>query len=165
MQMEPQQLEELVRHAVDSFRATYAEKSVVLEADVTGRMPVKADAQRLTQVLFNFLTNALKFTPEGGRVRVVARADAEQAEVGVHDSGRGLTQREIDQLFKPFSQVHDPKETKEKGTGLGLYICKGIVEEHGGRVWVESDGRGKGSRFAFSVPLAHGGRRIETVEA
>lgn len=104
-------------------------------------------------MLFNLVSKAVKFTPAGGTVRVEGKRTNGDVEVEVRDSGRGLAPDEVGRLFKPFSQVHDPKETKERGTGLGLYICKGIVERHGGRVGVESAGLGHGSTFRFVLPI------------
>ncbi len=153
LQKEPTDLKDLVLEAASSFEEPYKEKGVKMEVDAKAALPVEADTQRVTQVLYNYLTNALKFTPAKGTVRVSAAADGATARVTVTDSGRGLTPEEAGKLFQPFSQVHDPKEIKEKGTGLGLYICKGIIEEHGGRVWVRSQGHGKGSTFGFAVPL------------
>lgn len=153
LRKEPVDLKALVIDAGSSFEAPYSEKGVKLVVEADQPLPVEADTQRVTQVIYNYLTNALKFTPPKGTVRLAAAADATKARVTVTDSGRGLSKEEADRLFQPFSQVHDPKEIKEKGTGLGLYICKGIVEEHGGRVWVDSEGRGKGSTFGFAIPL------------
>lgn len=153
LQKEPVDLKDLVVDAVGSFEQSYKEEGVTLSLEADQSLPVEADTQRLTQVLYNYLTNALKFTPAKGTVRVAAAADGGSARVTVTDSGRGLSPEESGKLFQPFSQVHNPKEVKEKGTGLGLYICKGIVEEHGGRVWVDSAGRGEGSTFGYTVPL------------
>jgi signal transduction histidine kinase len=102
------------------------------------------------------LTNALKFTPAGGRVVVEAAQEGADAVVRVRDSGRGLAPDEIPRLFKPFSQVHERSEVAERGTGLGLYISKGIVEAHGGRIGCASEGRGSGSTFSFWLPTRTG---------
>jgi signal transduction histidine kinase len=107
----------------------------------------------LTQVMGNLLSNALKFTPSGGRVAVQVTVEETRVQVDVTDTGRGLSQDEIARLFEPFSQVHAPGEIKERGTGLGLYISREILERHGGRVWAGSGGRGIGSTFSFVLPL------------
>lgn len=155
LQVDPQpaDLGELAKQAVESFQGAAEAKGISLVLDSGGALPVEADPQRIGQVLYNFLTNAQKFTPAKGTIRVEAKRDPAGAVIRVTDSGRGLSRDEMDRLFKPFSQVHDRKEVKEKGTGLGLYICKGLVESHGGRIFVESQGHGKGSTFGFTIPL------------
>lgn len=146
-------LGELAHGAVDSFRQVAEHNGVRLSVFVHGPLPVRADPQRATQVLFNLLTNALKFTPRGGRVVVTAGTAHGEARVRVDDDGRGLAPDEIRRLFQPFSQVHAPGEIKEKGTGLGLFISRGIMERHEGRLWCESEGLGKGARFILAMPL------------
>lgn len=156
LQVDPQptDLTELARSAVESFQATSEVKGIHLKFEPGGPLPLEADPQRIGQVLYNFLSNAQKFTPEKGTIRVETRRDAQGATVRVTDTGRGLTRDEMDRLFKPFSQVHDRKEVKEKGTGLGLYICKGLIESHHGRIFVESPGHGRGSTFGFTLPTS-----------
>lgn len=151
---EPGDLAEMARAAVETFQGNATERGVTLETKLAKSLPVTADAQRITQVLFNFLSNALKFTPQGGTIRVEAAKGGTNAIARVTDSGRGLTKEEMDRLFRPFSQVHKPGEIKERGTGLGLYISKGLIESHGGKIFVESQGHGKGSTFGFSLPLS-----------
>ena len=113
---------------------------------------VDGDQDRIRQVLINLLTNATRYSPEGTRVRVYAHEseDARQVVVGVQDEGIGIAPDDIDRLFAKFSMLPKPAWVK-KGTGLGLFITKGIVEGHGGRIWVESK-PGEGSTFFFSLP-------------
>ncbi|MCA1811462.1 MAG: HAMP domain-containing histidine kinase [Halobacteriales archaeon] len=118
--------------------------------------PVVADPGRVHQVVMNLLWNAVKFTPQGGRVTLGARVVGGEAEVVVRDTGIGIRAADLGRLFQPFVQVHAPGQSPEAGTGLGLYICRGIVEQHGGHIWAESDGPGKGSAFGFTLPLADG---------
>ena len=153
IRLEDVELGSLIQAAVDSFKEDAKGRKVKLAFKPSGTLPVRADSQRITQVLFNFITNALKFTPADGTVKIEATKESKMATVRVTDSGRGLTADEMSRLFKPFSQVHEPGEIKEKGTGLGLFICKGLVEGHGGKIFVASAGRGKGSTFGFSLPL------------
>jgi len=142
---------ELAQQAAAAIEGRAAERGVALHVTAAPAM-AEADPERLTQVFYNLLSNACKFTPQGGSIRLDVRAGDPEVEVRVQDTGRGLEQEEIARLFQPFSQVHERSETTERGTGLGLYISKGIVEAHGGRIWVVSDGRGKGSVFGFSLP-------------
>jgi signal transduction histidine kinase len=103
--------------------------------------------------MYNLLGNSFKFTNKGGSIIVDVHREDANAIVSVQDTGSGLTPDDVGRLFEPFSQVHDVMEKTNAGTGLGLYICRGIVEGHGGKIWVESEGKGKGSRFAFNIPL------------
>ncbi|MGQ0537134.1 MAG: PAS domain-containing sensor histidine kinase [Methanobacteriota archaeon] len=111
-----------------------------------------ADRVRLGQVLSNLLANAIKFTPKGGHVVAGAVRRDGRVLLYVEDDGVGIDAADLPKLFQPFSQVHDPLERTRSGSGLGLYICRGIVEAHGGRISCESAGRGKGSRFSVELP-------------
>jgi signal transduction histidine kinase len=111
---------------------------------------VRADAERVEQVLGNLLTNAMKFTPPGGRVELEARAEGDHALFHVRDSGPGI---EPDRISRLFEQGWQANPGDRRGLGLGLAIAKGLVEEHGGRIWVAST-PGKGSTFSFTLPAA-----------
>jgi len=155
IERKPTSLAGILDPAAESFFEVARERGIALELRVSdGAALLDVDAGRLTQVVFNLVTNALKFTPRGGKVTIESRAEGGEATIAVRDTGRGLTPQEIARLFQPFSQVHASHETSEKGTGLGLFISRAIVEQHGGRMWVESDGPKLGSRFALALPLA-----------
>jgi PAS domain S-box-containing protein len=140
-----------IRDACESFVLEAREKQIRLEWDVSDEVPeVSADVGRIVQVLSNLIGNALKFTPEGGRIDVRAIKDKEGLLVSVRDSGRGIPAEDIDRIFRPFWQAPRAGRT---GAGLGLAISRGIVEQHGGRVWVESR-EGVGSTFCFTLPAA-----------
>jgi len=143
----------VVREAAEAFQPVAERDGVKFALDATSGAVVDADPKRLGQVLFNLMDNALKFTPRGGLIAVQARADRGWAEVVVRDSGKGLAPESIPKLFKPFQQVHDPMQVTRSGSGLGLYISKGIVELHGGTIRAESPGLGKGATFTFTLPL------------
>lgn len=145
-------LHRMLLEAVESFHDQARRAGVALEAQVEAGLAVEADARRLSQVMFNLISNALKFTPPGGRVVVAAARDGHEVEVRVTDTGSGLKPEDIPRLFQPFSQVHDPMQLTVPGTGLGLFISKGIVDLHGGRMWCESPGPGRGTTFSFTVP-------------
>ncbi|MEW6739585.1 MAG: ATP-binding protein [Nitrospirota bacterium] len=114
---------------------------------------IKADEKRLKQVLINLLSNAVKFTPDGGSVGVRARlADSDSIEISVTDTGIGIAKEDMGKLFEPFQQLGSIYEKRCEGTGLGLALCKRIVELHGGNIWAESE-YGKGSRFAFKMSI------------
>ena len=154
VQHEPVELAALLREALETYEALAARDGIRLELDMPGHVTVSGDKNRLTQVVVNFVSNAFKFTPAGGRIRVQLELGGEQATVRVSDTGPGLSQRQLENLFIPFSQVHDKAKFPVLGSGLGLYICKGILEQHHGRAWAESPGPGKGATFCFALPRA-----------
>jgi PAS domain S-box-containing protein len=148
----PVDMAQVVAETHQAFADAAAQRGVALSWSGPRQATLEADAGRLTQVLFNLVSNALKFTPPGGIVQVEVQAGDDTVCVRVRDSGVGLTREQASRLFQPFSQVHEGQGYG--GTGLGLYITKGIVELHGGRVWHESQGPGHGSLFGFEVPRA-----------
>jgi signal transduction histidine kinase len=111
------------------------------------------DPRRVNQVLSNLLNNALKFSDDGGDIEVGAgRGSGNEINVWVKDAGIGIDSDEIGQIFEKYRQVSSGRNSGHKGTGLGLVICKKIVEAHGGRIWAESQ-KGKGATFFFSLPI------------
>jgi PAS domain S-box-containing protein len=116
---------------------------------------IRGDERKVKQVLLNLLSNALKFTPEGGRIDVCAAPRDGMAEISVADTGVGIAPEDHEAVFEEFRQV-GAADRKVEGTGLGLALSRKFIELHGGKIWVESE-VGKGSRFAFSLPLRHGG--------
>ena len=116
---------------------------------------VSFDKPRVVQILNNLISNSLKFTEKGGLVlsATLSETNRRLARIGVSDSGMGIPSEAKDKLFNKFEQLRNPVDPKSKGTGLGLVIAKGIVEAHGGKIWVESMA-GKGTTFYFTLPLA-----------
>ena len=112
---------------------------------------IEADERKVKQILFNLLTNAVKFTPEGGSVTLTASQEADIVFVCVEDTGIGIKAEEMGKLFTEFTQLESVYNKKYEGTGLGLALTKRLVELHGGKIWVESE-EGKGSRFFFTLP-------------
>jgi PAS domain S-box-containing protein len=154
LRSQPESVRALVHAARDAARPLAEEKAVRLEADVAPELPaVRCDRERVLQVLSNLLGNAVKFTPEGGgvAVRAVGREGASVV-LAVEDTGPGIAPDVLPRIFERRWRA-DP--TSPEGSGLGLYIAKGIVEAHGGRMWAESR-VGEGSRFLFTLPIAEG---------
>jgi len=116
--------------------------------------PVQADADRLLRVLDNLIANARKYSPAGGEVRLSARQVGGMVEVTVADQGLGIPPEALPRVFQKFYRVDAPDRRGIKGMGLGLAICREIVEAHGGRIWAESEGPGRGTRVRFTLPLA-----------
>ncbi|HUR61157.1 MAG TPA: HAMP domain-containing sensor histidine kinase [Candidatus Thermoplasmatota archaeon] len=131
---------------------------VELEVGFASDADVTADRGKLGQVVHNLLANALAYTPSGGHILLTAHEVGGQMLVRVEDSGVGLTPGQLGQLFQPFSRPHETARASVKGTGLGLFISKGIIEEHHGRIWAESPGPGRGSAFCFAIPVGHPGQ-------
>lgn len=143
---------EVVRRAVQEMTAFARQRSIVLTAEVPEGLPrVMADADRLHQVLDNLLSNAVKFSPEGSEVRIRAEAAGDMVRFDVIDRGPGIPPDQIEAIFERFYRIDNAASRRTGGTGLGLTICKAIVEEHGGRIWVESK-VGEGSTFSFTIP-------------
>jgi PAS domain S-box-containing protein len=153
VQLEDVELNRVVDEAVEFFQEPARRGGIALAFHPQEAVWVRADAARVSQVLFNLLSNALKFTPAGGSVTVETGLAGEAAVVRVRDTGSGLTQEQLARLFQPFTQVHEAAQGR-RGTGLGLYISRGIVEQHGGRIAAHSDGPGQGARFEFTLPVA-----------
>jgi len=125
-----------------------------LEIEVPDNLPpVRADKAKVRQVLLNLLGNAIKFTADGGWLKIEAVRRNDWCQVSVIDNGIGINQEDRERMFEPFCQLDNPLTRERSGTGLGLTIAKQIIERHGGQIWVESD-YGKGSRFTFTLPLA-----------
>ncbi len=122
-------------------------------AENVEELEVKADQRRLKQVLYNLLSNAAKFTPERGFISVKLEKNGKNVKVSVQDSGVGIEKIHQQYIFNSFSQIDSEMNAKTQGTGLGLPLSRNIIEMHAGRIWVESEGQGKGSSFIFTIPL------------
>ena len=141
----------LVREVVDRLRHVLAPHRVRVE--VKGVLPpVLADPGRIEQVLTNLLTNAAKYSPAETPIRVSVQSRPTEVMVSVTDRGRGIAPEDIPKLFTRFYRTKEAREARPEGLGIGLYISRGLVEAHGGRIWVESE-LGKGSTFNFTLPL------------
>jgi len=145
-------LERLVRSVVRRVQARSADVTISLYCSEPLPM-VMADRERIEEVLQNLLDNAIKYSPGPGKpdINIICNSTSEEVIVSVRDAGMGISVREQAQIFNRFERVGDPLAQTTPGAGLGLYICKAIVEAHGGRMWVESALR-QGSTFYFSLP-------------
>jgi len=154
MEMKPCQPIAVINTAVESLREQAGAKEIVLQLDLPPELPlVQGNQVRLDQVVSNLVSNAIKFTPEGGMVTVSAREEKGEVGVEVKDTGIGIAPEDQVHLFEKFYRVSSEETSDIEGTGLGLAIVKSIVEGHGGRVWVESE-PGQGSTFGFALPIA-----------
>jgi PAS domain S-box-containing protein len=145
----------LVAGAVRMFEVEASHRNIQLACHVDENLPlVTADGSRIIQVLGNLLGNALKFTPDGGRITVRAEAQDRDVVIAVSDTGAGIPPEDQSRVFDRY--WHARRTAKKRGTGLGLSIAKGIVQAHGGRIWLESV-PGHGSTFSFSIPVEPAG--------
>ena len=146
-------VDDLLKEINDRFAGIAAPKRITLDCSGLAETNVCADRERVLQVLSNLVGNAIKFTPGGGRVEVAATRDPAGVCFSVSDTGPGIAPDHLPHVFDRFWK----HETRGKrGTGLGLFIAKGIVEAHGGRIWVESV-PGQGATFRFTLTSADGG--------
>jgi DNA-binding response OmpR family regulator/anti-sigma regulatory factor (Ser/Thr protein kinase) len=151
--MEPVGVDEIIDRATAATSSLFEHKGLKLVNEVDLGLPrITGDRDRLIQVVINLISNAVKFTDHGS---VTCRAEQRDGAlvVSVIDTGMGIAPADQPKVFERFKQVGDTLTDKPKGTGLGLPICKEIVEHHGGHIWVESE-VGRGSTFAFSLPIA-----------
>ena len=159
---EPFELGKVIKTSIDELNFKAEKKGIELklkatqgtsltgQSDVLPLFYVNADPERIREVFINLVDNAIKFTPKG-EVNVSVEGDDKQVTVGVHDQGIGIPKDEIGHLFQKFYRVDSTKTREIGGTGLGLYLCRTIIEMYNGRIWVESE-ENKGSHFYFTLP-------------
>jgi PAS domain S-box-containing protein len=152
----------VVEAAIDTARSAAEAKGVMLAADF-GPLPeqVLGDPTRLQQIVWNLLTNAVKFTPEGGRVELRMEGDADSVRITVNDTGKGIEPAFLPFVFDHFRQADPSSSRRHGGLGLGLSIVKHLVELHGGTITVASEGKGRGAAFTVTLPR----RQFEFIEA
>jgi PAS domain S-box-containing protein len=144
---------EVIERAMAATEASSREKGVVMRTEIEPALPdLVGDRERLVQALTNLLSNAVKFTEPGGSVICRAQRSGDEVVLSVADTGIGIAPKDQAKVFEHFVQLGDTLTDKPTGTGLGLPICKQIIEHHGGRIWVESE-PGRGSTFSFALPM------------
>jgi len=154
MTIEPTRIEPILQQAVHNLRTMIEERRIVVDMQLAGDLPeLMLDPGRITQVVTNLLSNALKFSPGEGRIEIRAERWQGLVRVSVSDHGEGISPQDLPKLFRKFSQIDSGSTRKVGGTGLGLVICKGLVEQHGGTIGVEST-YGEGSTFYFTLPVS-----------
>ena len=150
---EPTDVAAVIAQARDAFLSSGYRNNI--EVDLLPNLPrIGADKQRVVQVLYNLFSNAAKYSREWSTIRVTAAREDLYVAISVTDEGRGIAAEHLPRLFSKFSRIDDDDGRQIGGHGLGLAICRGIVEAHGGRIWAESDGAGHGARFTFTIPAA-----------
>jgi two-component system OmpR family sensor kinase len=150
---QPTDVAGLVKRVAASFEAKAADKRVTLSVNAPPNLPqVRADGQRIAQVLTNLLGNALRYTPDGGRVDIRLQAEPPFIRIGVKDTGSGISPEDLPHVFDRFYRADKSRSREGGGSGLGLAIARSIVEAHGGRIWAESE-IGKGTTISFTLPM------------
>lgn len=147
------QLSVVVSGCIDMILVSAKNKDIEIANDIADEVEVLADPNMIQTILRNLVSNAVKFTPKGGKVVLSAKAAANQIlEITIQDSGIGISKTLIDKLFRIDSKTNRLGTDNEPSSGLGLLLCKEFIEKHGGKIWVKSKA-GKGSRFTFSIPM------------
>jgi two-component system phosphate regulon sensor histidine kinase PhoR len=155
----------VARTTAERLRMFAERQGLRIDLDVPDRVsPVRGDEDRLGQVLVNLLHNAVKFSPNGGRVVVGVREEGGEVRLWVNDPGIGVPRADLVRIFERFYKVDRARVRGRGGTGLGLSIARHVVESHGGRIWAESE-EGSGSTFIFSVPVAPAGAAVGSGES
>ncbi|MFX1378701.1 MAG: PAS domain S-box protein [Promethearchaeota archaeon] len=148
----------IINDCLDELSYLINEKNLEIILNIAPDITLNADPNRIFTVITNLLSNAIKFTPDYGWIEVNAKKEANQYVFEIKDNGIGLVGDEFERLFKKFERIKPPImnehiNIKDSGTGLGLYITKGIINAHGGKIWANSEGENKGSTFSFTLPL------------
>lgn len=139
--------QEIIAELEEEVYPIFNQKKQVFKIQIPPNLPqVYADEQRIIQVIHHLLNNASTFTPEGGAITLTIRDAGERVEVSVSDTGIGLDGGDLERIFERFSDLK-----RSQGLGLGLNICRGIIKFHGGEIWAESEGEGRGATFRFTL--------------
>ncbi len=168
LQLVDTEIKALIQNSLIMIKKKAEQKSIKLAVEMDG-VPhiIRADERGIKQIMYNLLSNAVKFTPDNGQITIKAQIcpfgdknrPAQESprilglQISVFDSGIGIEPENLALIFKPFEQVENSASRKYQGTGLGLSLSKNLVELHGGKMWTDSDGEGKGSAFHFVIPI------------
>jgi two-component system phosphate regulon sensor histidine kinase PhoR len=148
----PERVEDIVAQAIEAFDANHVGRREEVQLDLASDLPILyVDRSAIVDALVNLLTNAYKYSPERGRIRLTARADERHVRIAVIDSGMGISRREHRRIFDKFYRSNELLSSDVEGSGLGLAIVRHVVQAHGGRVELESE-PGKGSTFTLVLP-------------
>jgi signal transduction histidine kinase len=149
---QPIEVQEFILRNITLCTPNAKQKQILLKSTIEARTKVLADKNMVDTVLRNLLSNALKFTHPGGEINVLTTQDTKDVTIAVSDTGIGIDGEHLSKLFQIDESCHTPGTAGEKGTGLGLILCKEFIEKNGGKIWAESE-IGKGSSFKFTLPI------------
>jgi histidine kinase len=148
-------LNKFLADIIHTMQINFTKEMVELQLDLPEEaINIRVDEDRLQQIMMNLLSNALRYTPAGGQVRVAVRKDAQSAEVSVADTGIGIPEEHLPHVFERLYRVEDSRSRRDGGSGIGLTIVKKLIEAQSGLIWAESAGEGEGAVFRFTLPLA-----------
>ena len=156
LDIRPVDVASLVQTVTKRLAPQAESKRIVLDLDLTPDLPpLLADEDRAIQILTNLTANALQYTPEGGKVTISAKRVNDNIQISIRDTGIGISPEHLSHIFDRFYRADKSRSRASGGgSGIGLTIARALVEAHGGRIWVESEGKGTGSKFTFSLPIA-----------
>lgn len=156
LDLRPLDVASLARTVTKRLAPRAESKRIILDLELTPNLPpLLADEDRAIQILTNLTGNALQYTPEGGRVTISAKRVNDEIQISVRDTGIGIPIEHLPHIFDRFYRVDKSRSRRAGGgSGIGLTIARALVEAQGGRIWAESEGEGKGSRFTFTLPFA-----------
>ena len=144
----------IINDVIQKLTPVAEDHGVTIVTDLQDAVPYLCDKSRIEQVMLNLISNAIDFCPkEIGKIQIKLQQKNNAMEIIVKDNGIGITKEELDKIFQRFYQIDTSFTRKHGGTGLGLSVCKGIIENHGGKIWAESDGPNKGTEIHFRLPL------------
>lgn len=156
LEVSPVSLRELLQSSMIMIKEKCIKHGIKLELERSDRLhdlKIEADERKLKQIMYNLLSNAAKFTPDGGSIRVQTEINEDKLFISVTDTGVGINPQYQNKIFEEFYQIKGGTQDKTPGTGLGLPLTKQLVDMHRGEIWVESKGEGQGSCFTFTIPL------------
>jgi CheY-like chemotaxis protein len=153
LDLEPVRLLDCVRSAIEGMKSGAATRNVHIDAHLSDVGIVRADSERIQQIVWNLLANAIKFTPEGGHITVALAGKDGMVELRVSDDGIGIEAERLERLFERFGQQRSATTRRHSGLGLGLSITRELIELHGGTIAATSDGKGQGASFTVRLPL------------
>jgi len=158
LQMEQINVSKIINDCLNELSYLINEKFLEIILNIESDIIIKADPTRIFTVFTNLISNAIKFTPDYGWIEINIKKETDQYVFEIKDNGIGLVGDEFERLFKKFERIKPPImndhiNIKDSGTGLGLYITKGIIAAHRGKIWASSEGENKGSTFSFTLPV------------
>ncbi len=158
LQKEVVNVKDIINNCLDELSYLINEKNLEIALDINHEILLNVDPERIFTVFTNLISNAIKFSPDYKLIEINAKKTESKYIFKIKDNGIGLSDEELGRLFKKFERIKRPRESeniniKDSGTGLGLYISKGIIDVHGGEIWAESEGEDKGATFMFTLPI------------
>jgi signal transduction histidine kinase len=153
-------LDKVVDKVIDELKPEAVKKRIKLTYKKPKSLArVRMDWEKISEVATNLIDNAIKYTPPGGEINIKlqnsdTRSENPKVKCSISDNGMGISEDEMRNLFEKFSRAESSSVVNTEGTGLGLYVARKIIKDHGGSVWAESKGRGKGSKFIFELPIS-----------